>query len=96
MVAKSKLAKNVSSNKLELLFRVGKDVPKWYNIDKTSPSSANAASSYEKLICQKLYQTECELYQKLHQEQQGSDYQWLQTSLSTTAKVCIAVRLETQ
>lgn len=80
--------------KSELLFKVGKDVPKWYSIDTTltTPSSSkNPNENYYKQKCEQIYQAECDLYQKLYQQDQSSDYQWLQTSLSTTSKVKIFI-----
>ncbi|CAF0971108.1 unnamed protein product [Adineta steineri] len=69
MVAKSKKPRSQTSTptKAELLFKVGKDIPKWYSLDISSPSKTNK-----------------EKYDK--QQYQSSDYQWLQTSLSTTSK----------
>jgi len=88
MVAKSKKLKLQTSipTKSELLFKVGKDVPKWYLIENSS-SSKTLNEKYNKEKCEQIYRSECDLYQKLYQQDQSSDYQWLQTSLSTTSKV---------
>jgi hypothetical protein len=92
MVAKSKKPRLQTSTptKSELLFKVGKDVPKWYLIENSSTSSSSSKSikeKYDKQKCEEIYRSECDLYQKLYQQNQSSDYQWLQTSLSTTSKV---------
>lgn len=93
MVAKSKkpYSRAPAPKKSELLFQVGKEVPKWYSVEKPSisPSSTshNAYEKYDKDKCEQIYRSECELYRKFYQQDQSSDYQWLQTSLSTTAKV---------
>lgn len=93
MVAKSKkpYSRAPPPKKSELLFQVGKEVPKWYSVEKPtiSPSSTshNAYEKYDKDKCEQIYRSECELYRKFYQQDQSSDYQWLQTSLSTTAKV---------
>ncbi len=86
MVSKTKKAKVQISvpTKSELLFKVGKDIPKWYSIEI---SSISTNEKYDRQKCEQIYRTECELYQKLYQQDQSSDYQWLQTSLSTTSKV---------
>jgi hypothetical protein len=88
MVAKSKKPRLQTSapTKSELLFKVGKDVPKWYSIENSS-SSKSFDEKYDKQKCEQIYRSECELYQKFYQQDQSSDYQWLQTSLSTTSKV---------
>ena len=85
MVAKSKVQKSAPT-KSQLLFQLGKDIPipKWYSIEHDSKSSNE---KYNQSKCEQIYRTECELYQKLYQQDQSSDYQWLQTSLSTTSKV---------
>ncbi|CAF1015084.1 unnamed protein product [Adineta steineri] len=87
MVAKSKKPRSqtFTPTKAELLFKVGKDIPKWYSLDISSPSKTNK-EKYDKQQCQEIYQSECDLYQKFYQQDQSSDYQWLQTSLSTTSK----------
>ncbi|CAF1013413.1 unnamed protein product [Adineta ricciae] len=87
MVAKSKKPKSQASTPLkksELLFKVGKDLPKWYSIETSSSSKSN--EKYDKQKCEQIYRAECDLYQSLYQQDQSSDYQWLQTSLSTTSK----------
>ncbi|CAF3169610.1 unnamed protein product [Rotaria socialis] len=75
--------------KAELLFKVSKDIPKWYSFENpstlTSPSKTTN-EKYDKEKCEKIYREEYDLYQKLYQKDQSSDYQWLQTSLSTTSK----------
>jgi hypothetical protein len=86
MVSKSK-AQISAPKKSELLFKVGKDVPKWYSIETSSISSKSTNEKYDQQKCEQIYRTECELYQKLYQQDQSSDYQWLQTSLTTTSKV---------
>jgi hypothetical protein len=94
MVAKSKKPRIETSapTKSELLFKVGKDIPKWYLIENspTSSSSKLIKEKYDKQKCEQIYQSECDVYQKLYQQDQSSDYQWLQTSLSTTSKVKIS------
>ena len=89
MVAKSKKTKFQTSTptKSDLLFKVGKDTPKWYSIETSSEKTTN--EKYDKQKCEEIYRSECELYEKLYQQDQSSDYQWLQTSLSTTSKVNI-------
>jgi hypothetical protein len=95
MVARAKKSKATSTstpNKSNLIFQVGKDAPKWYTIEKTSvsPSSSSTVDvneKYDRDKCEQAFRAECELYQAIYQQEQGSDYQWLQTSLSTTAKV---------
>ncbi len=86
MVSKSKKSKvqNSAQTKAELLFKVGKDIPKWYSIE-TSSTTTN--EKYDPQKCEQIYRTECELYQQLYQKDQSSDYQWLQTSMTTTSKV---------
>lgn len=88
MVAKSKKPKAqvYTPSKSDLLFKVGKDVPKWYALEISSPSKS-LNEKYDKQKCEQIYQAECDLYQKFYQQDQSSDYQWLQTSLSTTSKV---------
>ncbi|CAF1034603.1 unnamed protein product [Rotaria sp. Silwood1] len=91
MVAKTKKSRSQSSvpNKSELLFKVGKDIPKWYSFENSSTlfsSSKNINDKHDKEKCQEIYRLECDLYRKLYQQDQSSDYQWLQTSLSTTSK----------
>ena len=92
MVAKSKKPRSQTSapTKSELLFKVGKDLPKWYSIENASPSPKTINEKYDKQRCEQTYQGECDLYQSLYQQDQSSDYQWLQTSLSTTSKVKIS------
>ena len=87
MVAKSKKAKFQTSTptKSALLFKVGKDLPKWYSIETSSSTTDN--EKYDKQKCEEIYRSECDLYQQFYQQDQSSDYQWLQTSLSTTSKV---------
>ena len=87
MVAKSKKPKSQNSvpNKSELLFKVGKDVPKWYLIENSSTKKTN--EKYDRQKCEQIYRAECDLYRTLYQQDQASDYQWLQTSLTTTSKV---------
>lgn len=80
MVAKSKKA----PIKSELLFKVGKDTPKWYSIELSPTKSSN--EKYSQQQSEEIYRQECQLYEQLHQQDQSSDYQWLQTSLSTTSK----------
>jgi hypothetical protein len=89
MVAKSKKPKfqNGVSAKPELLFKVGKDVPKWYLIETPPSSSKNNNEKYDKQQCELIYRAECDVYRSLYQKDQASDYQWLQTSLTTTSKV---------
>jgi hypothetical protein len=89
MVAKSKKSKaqTAAKNKVELLFSVGKDVPKWYLLEKSLDSTQKNVEHFTKGKCEQLYRAELDLYQLSHQQEQTSDYQWLQTSLSTTAKV---------
>ena len=94
MVAKSKKPRLQTSDpiKSELLFKVSKDAAKWYLIEDSSISSSSSKSpneKYDKQTYEQIYQSEYELYQKLYQQDQSSDYQWLQTSLSTTSKVKI-------
>ena len=90
MVAKSK-AQNSTPTKSQLLFQVGKDVSKWYSIEKPSKTSNE---KYDQQKCEQIYRTECELYRKLYQQDQSSDYHWLQTSLSTTSKVILVFFLQ--
>lgn len=87
MVAKSKKPKFQTSipTKSALLFKVGKDLPKWYAIETSS--SDTDKEKYDKQKCEEIYRSECDLYQQFYQQDQSSDYQWLQTSLSTTSKV---------
>ncbi len=89
MVAKSKKPRLQTSapTKSELIFKVSKDAPKWYSIESSSSSSKSLNEKYDKQKCEQIYRTECDLYQNLYQNDQSSDYQWLQTSLSTTSKV---------
>ena len=91
MVAKAKKSRsNYSSpTKCKLLFKVGKDTPKWYLVQESGvPSSLkNANAKYDKQQCEEVYRSECHLYQTLYEQEQSSDYQWLQISLSTTSKV---------
>lgn len=89
MVAKSKKSKIQTSvpTKSELIFKVGKDIPKWYSIENSKNLSKTSNEKYDKQKCEQIYRIECELYQKLYQQDQSSDYTWLQTSLSTTSKV---------
>jgi hypothetical protein len=92
MVAKSKKQRvqPPAPTKSELLFKVGKDIPKWYSLETvpaTSSSSKTINEKYDKQACEQIYRSECSLYQTLYQQNQSSDYQWLQTSLSTTSKV---------
>ena len=99
MVAKSKKyrAQAAVPIKCELVFKVGKETPTWYSIEDTAAASTASAKGskekYDKETCELAYRTECDHYEKLHQQDQTSDYQWLQTSLSTTAKV---IRLTTR
>jgi len=93
MVAKFKKGKGSASaavKKGQLLFKVGKDVPKWYAKDVANEpdliSSKHVSEIYKKDKCEQIYQSECDLYQSTYQQEQGSDYQWLQTSMSTTSK----------
>jgi hypothetical protein len=88
MVAKSKNPKSQTSipTKSELLFKVGKDIPAWFAMEISSPSS-KTNEKYDKQKCEQIYRSECDLYQTFYQKDQSSDYQWLQTSLSTTSKV---------
>ncbi|CAF2956571.1 unnamed protein product [Rotaria sp. Silwood2] len=91
MVAKTKKSRSQISipTKSELLFKVGKDIPKWYLLENSfalSSSSKTINEKYDKEKCEQIYRLECDLYQKLYQQDQSSDYQWLQTSLSTTSK----------
>ena len=53
----------------------------------TSSSSNSINEKYDKQKCEQIYRIECDLYKKLYEQDQSSDYQWLQTSLSTTSKV---------
>lgn len=87
MVAKTKKPKGQPSapSKSELLFKTGKDIPKWYAFENVSPSKT-IDEKYDKGKCEQIYRSECDLYQKLYQKDETSDYQWLQTSLSTTSK----------
>ncbi|UJR23294.1 hypothetical protein I4U23_026310 [Adineta vaga] len=87
MVAKSKKSQSqtFTPSKSELLFKVGKDIPKWYAIDNLSSSKSNH-EKFDKRKCEEIYRSERTLYQTLYQQDQTSDYQWLQTSLSTTSK----------
>ena len=97
MVAKSKKNKSQASTPLkksELLFKVGKDLPKWYSIETPSSTSSKSNEKYDKQKCEQIYRAECDLYQSLYQQDQSSDYQWLQTSLSTTSKVWKLTREE--
>ena len=92
MVAKAKKLKSQGrvSMKSELLFKVGKDTPKWYlvqNSDEPSGSPKAVKEKYDKQACEVIYRSEYDLYQTLYQQDQSSDYQWLQTSLSATSKV---------
>lgn len=87
MVAKSK-KQSAAPTKSQLLFQVSKDVPKWYSIEIPPTSSKE---KYDSQKCEQLYRTERELYQQFYQQDQTSDYQWLQTSLSTTSKVILCV-----
>ncbi|CAF0814566.1 unnamed protein product [Rotaria sordida] len=91
MVGKTKKSRSQISipNKSELLFTVGKDIPKWYSLENSSTLSSSSKpinEKYDKEKCEQIYRIECDLYQKLYQQDQSSDYQWLQTSLSTTSK----------
>ena len=89
MVAKSKKPRSQTSapTKSELLFKVGKENPKWYSVETSAPPTSTINEKYDKQKCEQIYRSECDLYQSMYQKDQSSDYQWLQTSLSTTSKV---------
>ena len=97
MVAKAKKGKIPAVNKSQLLFSVGKEVPKWYANDTSDKvpliSAKHLPEVYKKDQCEQIYRSECDLYQSIYQQEQESDYQWLQTSMSTASKVCSNDRL---